>query len=165
MSFNNVDGEENTVYVELSGTSPDEWNRVGESLIGLIEKLSNKIGEVSGGDISSGADVAKNISTIATRWAKAKIERPSLENDSLKADILKKLAEADKTRSEANQIDSEIKHKEVLVTLEAMERLIEIQQKMSRLGIEMHKHYPKSTHPEIEVSTNKKIQPTADSGG
>ncbi|QEY16326.1 hypothetical protein D0C16_10240 [Cellvibrio sp. KY-GH-1] len=164
MSFKNFESEDKVVYVELSGSNPDQWKRVGETLVGLLEKLSSKIDVVSGIEASSSGEVAKDISKIANRWAKEKLDAPSLQNDSLKADILKKMAEAERTRSEAHKINSEIRNKEVLVALEAMERLIEIQQKMSLLGIEIHKAYPQKMPTEVAANLNNIIPPAADSG-
>ena len=140
MNSENIDQNRNNelVDVQISGQNSDEWQRVGTKVVALIENISDKIIEASGVTKDSESTTVADITSIATEWAKAKTEKPSLENDVLKANIMKALAEARKIDNESAKIATDNKNSEVLGMIEAMERLVDLQLKMQKTGITLN---------------------------
>jgi hypothetical protein len=126
---------ENLVTLHISGQNSEEWQRVGARLVTLIEKISDRIVEASGVEKDPSSTTVEDITSIATRWAQAKVEKPSLENDVLKANIMKALAEARKIDHESAKIATENRNSEILGMIDAMDRLVDLQIKMQKSGI------------------------------
>lgn len=146
--YNNQKDE--LVSINISGQNDDEWQRIGTKVVALIENISDKIIEASGIAKNSESTAVADIKSIATQWAKAKTEKPSLENDVLKANIIKSLAEARKIDKESEKIAADQKNSEVLGMIEAMERLVDLQLKMQKTGITLN--LEDGINPAIESS-------------
>ncbi len=133
--------DSNILKLSVSGLPEESWNRLQDSLFRIIDKVSNKLDENSSIDtdtIDSTSNILKDISSIASQWAKAKVEKPSLENEKIKAEITEKFAQTKKILKETEKTDEEIKslrienqHKELSYYLDNLERVFLLMQKFN----------------------------------
>jgi len=124
------------IRFSISGKNPEQWKRLSQSLYKLIDVIADKLSkesEINGEHAYSNSDMAKDIASIASEWAKAKIERPSIENDNIKAETALKFAQAKKHLTEIRKIEEEIigqrienRNRELNFLLEKFERLMKM---------------------------------------
>ena len=157
MSSEEKNKKPNPTEVHISGYNDEEWQRIGTKIVSLIERLSDNILEKSGVDEEQKSNLSSDITSIATKWAQAKMEKPSLENDVLKADILKKLSEARKIDMESELIATEQRNKEALGMIEVMERLIDLQIKMRESGVSIELQPPPKEKDILDKDGTKKL--------
>jgi hypothetical protein len=84
-------------------------------------------------DPGAGSQVAKDLATIAAGWAKAKLEKPTLEAELLRAEITAKYAEAVRSSREAelfevqrDKLRTELRHEGVENALIDLRRIMEV---------------------------------------
>ena len=131
--------DSNILKLSVSGFSEESWNRLQDSLFRIIDKVSNKIDDSTSIDketIDFTSSILKDISAITSVWAKAKMEKPSLENEKIKAEIAEKFAQTKKILKDTEKTDEEIKslrienrHKELSYYLDELERVFTLMQK------------------------------------
>ncbi len=142
MEEQNDKRETNILKLSASGFSDETWNRLNDSFLNIIENFSNKLENSTSIDkdtLDTTSSIVKDISTIATQWAKAKIEKPTLENEKIKAEIAEKFAQTKKVLKETEKTDEEIKslrienrHKELSYHLEELEKVFDLMQKFKQ---------------------------------
>ena len=144
--------ESELVRLALTGEG-EAWERLQAKVFSIIETIATRIQEstpASEGVTSSTTDVAKDILRIAGDWAKAKVERPSLENSKLRAEIAsefaeakRRLAEARKAEAEAAKLEQELHGNRLNQDIENLERLLTLAGLMAhvqfaRIGPDAH---------------------------
>lgn len=97
-------------------------------------------------------DLAEDIAVLAASWAKAKLEKPSLENERLRAEIAheyaqarQKTAEALKPVAEMRMIESQRDQQAITSALDSLERILRIMALKSQLAVgriheDLHAH-------------------------
>lgn len=140
------------VRFELSG-SDAEWARLQDLLFAAVERTVAKVNESLGLSSETSAALAnasEDITRLAGAWAKAKLERPTLENEQIRAEITARYAEATrasaeatKFRAEAADIDARTRERAVAEALENLERVLRIvasatELRGARLGGALH---------------------------
>jgi len=137
-----MDGKEtNMLKLSVSGIPIDRWSRIQETFFGIIDKLEKKLEDnevLDRSSIDSTSSMLKDITAIATQWAKSKVEKPSLENEKIKAEIAQKFAEtkktlneAEKTREETKSIQIDNKQKELTFYIDSLERIFVLMEKFN----------------------------------
>ena len=114
------------LQIGVSGLNPEIWNRLEGQFADLIEKLCDRIGADN-----SDQQLTKDIVQLGFNFAKAKIEKPSLENEKLKAEIANNYADANKKIFETEKIKEDIIEKK----LENLERLLTVFKNMNGSNI------------------------------
>ena len=79
----------------------------------------------------------KDITSIAASWAQAKVEKPSFENEKLRAEIASEFAEAKRRYAEASKLEAEtqkINAENIGIQLDNLERLMKFAEIMGRVG-------------------------------
>lgn len=114
----------------------DEWSRLQEKIYSIIDSITERIQvstDVNDVVAEHTADTLKDLSSLAAKWAQAKIERPSLENEKLKAEIASEFAEAKrrhaeslKLEAETRQIDDATRNARIVADLDNLERLMKL---------------------------------------
>ena len=137
--------ERELIRFSVSGKGP-EWGRLQEKIFSIVDVIAERIQQSSSIDqesVDASAEAFKDLSAIATNWARAKIERPSLENEKLKAEIASEFAEAKKRWAEAlkleaetRQIESSTNNQLLVAALDNLERLMRIAKQMSHITFE-----------------------------
>jgi hypothetical protein len=123
------------IRLGVAGKGP-EWNRLQGKLFTAIERITARIGEWA--DEPSGqsraadmGEMLKDLTSLATDWARAKVERPSLENALIRVDIVAKFAEAKKAMSEARKAEAEA----IGTDLDNLERIIKFAELLGRVRV------------------------------
>ena len=121
----------------------EEWARLQQRIFDIVDVIAQRIQDATDANpntVQESADTMKDLTTLAASWARAKIERPSLENDKLKAEIAsefaeakKRWAEAMKLEAETRQIDVEVCNQQLVSALDNLERLLKIAKLMSNI--------------------------------
>ena len=134
--------ERELLRVAITGKG-EEWGRLQEKIYSIVDVIAQRIQDHTSADaakVEGSAEALKDLSTLAANWARAKIERPSLENEKLKAEIAsefaeakKRWAEAIKIEAETRQIDSSTNNQELVASLDNLERLLRIAKMMSHV--------------------------------
>lgn len=134
--------ERELIRFAIAGQS-EAWIRLQDKIFGIIDTIADRIQEISGANpemVESSASAMKDLSSLATDWAKAKIERPSLENSKLRAEIAKEFAEAKKNWAEAKKAEaetrkiiSETQTQGLLAAMDNIEKLLRLQSLMSNI--------------------------------
>lgn len=110
------------IRLELSGRQADAWNRVFGALAGVIE---NAIDRLAANVEPEARETAKNLSRdvaeIAKSFVKAKLERPTLENESTVADIALKFEQLKLLQANREQVEVETKIRKVRLDKERLE--------------------------------------------
>lgn len=124
----------------------EEWNRLQEKIFGIVDVIAQRIQDATlsnSNTVEASAEAMKDLTTLAANWAQAKIERPSLENDKLRAEIVsefaeakKKWAEAMKLEAETRQINADTRSQDLVSALDNLERLLRIAKVMSHVTFE-----------------------------
>jgi len=74
--------------IELTGKNAEAWNRVFGSLTGLLESAVRKVCcRINPDAEGEAASLATDIAEITKSWVRAKLENPSIENESKLAEI------------------------------------------------------------------------------
>jgi hypothetical protein len=120
-----------------------EWARLQNKLFAIIDVIAKRVEtscSIDPGKIDGSAEALKDLSAIAANWARAKIEKPSLENEKLKAEIASEFAEAKRRWAEALKLEAETRKIEVetnnqglIAALDNLERLLRIAKAMSHV--------------------------------
>ena len=143
--------ESELIRLVISGRG-DAWARLETKLLGLIDVIVDRVeGSASSTTATETTrEVVKDISRIATEWARAKVERPTLENEKLRAEIASEFAEAKRRlaetlriEAETRKIDAEARNIELVAWLDNLERLLRIAKLMAhatfaRIGPDGH---------------------------
>jgi len=93
------------VQVQVRGFDPTNWQLLRGTLVKTVMDILGGLGDVA----NSGKlrEEAKNISLAALDYAKAKLEKPGLENAMIEAEIREKYAEIEKKRAETRKVSAE----------------------------------------------------------
>ncbi len=143
--------ESELIRFVISGRG-DAWAHLEAKLLGLIDTIVSRVQENPSHSTvaKTTGEVVEDISRIATEWARAKLERPTLENQRLRAEIAcefaeakRRLAETLRIEAETRKIDAEAKNIELVALLDNLERLLRITQLMAhatfaRIGPDGH---------------------------
>ena len=118
----------------------EEWSRLQENLFSALEGAVQKVQEWGGATPRDGvedpyADAVRDIAALASNWARAKVERPSLENAKLRAEIVSEFAEAKRRLAEAEKLRSETRQSEMTFALDQLERLLKSAEIVGRLQV------------------------------
>jgi len=97
------DNKKELIRFQITGLPTKQWDRLQGQIFDIIEDIASKVSLGSG----TGEDIAKDISEIALNWIKAKVEKPSLENEKLKSEIALNFANYKKTISESQKTNEE----------------------------------------------------------
>ena len=122
----------------------EEWVRLQGRIYAIVDVIARgfrTIPLVKTAPRSKGsAEALKDLTSLAANWARAKIERPSLENEKLRAEIASEFAEAKrrwaeaiKIEAETRQIESGTNNQELVASLDDLERLLRIAGVMSHV--------------------------------
>lgn len=138
------------ITVEVAG-STEEWKRLQETVFGVIDTIAKRVGDLSGASLpgnegSNPTELLQDITKIATDWARAKVEKPTLENAKLRAEIASEYAEAKRRWAEASKAEAEaerIQAEGIAVQLDNLERLLKFSEilgrvRFSRIGNDAH---------------------------
>jgi len=134
--------ERELIRFAIAGQS-EAWLRLQDKIYGIIDTIADRIQKASDANpevVESSASIMKDLTSLAGDWVKAKIERPTLENAKLRAEIAsefaeakKRWAEASKAEAEARKIMSETQTQELLAAMDNLERLLRLQSLMSNM--------------------------------
>lgn len=126
----------------------EEWERLRGRLYSIIDMIASRIQEMSGAEpdtVDASSSVMKDLAGLAMDWARAKVERPSLENDKLRAEIAsefaeakKRWAEALKAQAEAQKIAQDSRNQQLVAALDNLERLIRLTKVIANVTFEQH---------------------------
>lgn len=118
----------------------EEWTRLQGKLFAALEGVVQKVQEW--GDRTPGegeddpyAEAVRDIAALAANWARAKVEKPSLENAKLRAEIVSEFAEAKRRLAETEKLRSETRQAEMTLALDNLERLLKFAEIVGRLQI------------------------------
>lgn len=135
-------GEKQLMRFAVTGRG-DEWGRLQEKIFSIIDSVAERIREsteVEDEVIEDATDALKDLSSLATKWAKAKVERPSLENEKLRAEIASEFAEAKKRyaaalklEAETRQIDDATRNARIIADLDNLERLMKLADRIAHV--------------------------------
>ena len=124
----------------------EEWPRLQQRIFGIVDVIAQRIQnstDAAPNTVEASAETMKDLTALAANWARARIERPSLENEKLKAEIAtefaeakKRWAEAMKLEAETRQIDIDARNQELVSALDNLERLLNIAKVMSHMTFE-----------------------------
>ena len=90
--------------------SREAFIRIQEKIHILLNTIVSNIEKkelISHNESDKTKETIRDISSIATQWTQAKLEKPTLENEDLKADIALKYAETEKILAEKIKIEEE----------------------------------------------------------
>lgn len=138
-----------------AGLPDEQWENLQEKVFQIIEKVSEKIASAMSfepGSTQKTQQVSKDIAQITLKWAQAKLEKPSLENEKLKAEIAAKFAETKKSIAETERTEEETRslridnaNKELSYLIDNLEKLLYLtrlikggQIKFTRVGSDGH---------------------------
>lgn len=100
------------IRLELTGKQAEAWNRVFDTLAGVVVRAVEHLIPDDGAEKKEQArQMTEDLAEITKGWAKAKIERPTLENEKIIADITAKFEEAKLTRAKREQVEVETQKK------------------------------------------------------
>jgi len=99
------------ISITVTG-SAREWERLQERVFSIIDSIAKRVDDITGISLTSDDDpspteVLKDITRIAADWTRAKVEKPTLENAKLRAQIASEFAEAKKRWAEASKAEAE----------------------------------------------------------
>lgn len=152
MTSDNLPARDATELIQLKITGGDAWARIQDRIFSAVEVLVDRVTRASEDEHKSEAvaEAVEDVLEIGLKWARAKVERPILENEKIRAEITldfveakKRWAEALKIDSERRQIEAEIGRKQVTWALDNLERLLKIigtlqQLNAARIGKDLH---------------------------
>jgi hypothetical protein len=97
------------IRIELTGKNGESWNRVFETLTGIVTNAVTAIAPTDTPTQMAAEQFVADIGEISKNWLKAKVERPSLENEKLFAEIVGLFEEAKlkKSQRERQEIENE----------------------------------------------------------
>jgi len=144
MTYANEEHRDERELIRFAIAGQNEaWLRLNEKIYNVIDSIVDrvqKVVDVNPEAAKASASIMKDLTSIAGDWVKAKVERPSLENTKLRAEIAseyaeakKRWAEALKAEAEAKKIISETQTQEVLAAMDNLERLLRLQSLMSNM--------------------------------
>lgn len=121
----------------------EEWGRLQERIFVIVDSIVARVQastDIAPDTANASAEIMKDLSAIAAKWARAKVERPSLENEKLRAEIASEFAEAKrrhaealKAEAEARKIDMETKTASLVGMLDLLERLLKLTGSMAHI--------------------------------
>ena len=93
------------VQVNVRGLDPTKWQQFRGTLIKTVMDICSGLSDVA----NSGKlrEEARDISLAALDYAKAKLEKPGLENAKIEAEIREKYAEIEKKHAETRKVSAE----------------------------------------------------------
>lgn len=125
------------ISIPVAGLPAQEWARLQQKIFGLIDTLTEKVQDLT--DLNQ---TGANTVATAAKWAEAKIEKPSLENEKLRAEITFKYAEAKTKLAEEQKIYEETfglkidnRMKQLTGMLDTLERTLEFMNKVNGAAI------------------------------
>lgn len=158
--------QDEVMRIELTGLNEAIWDRSFAKLSEVLENLVSRISESTGlseETQSKSAQASLDLANIAATWAKAKIERPSLENQKLLMEISFKYAEQKRLVAETQKLEEETRglriendYKEINKILETFERFIALKNlgvSLSKSNGELHLTIGKSSAPQLLKET------------
>ena len=129
------------VAIELSGRDPEAFDRLFAKLTDTIEK---SLEMMSGKDASPGVSSAlQDVASIAKNFARAKLEKPSIENQHLIAQISSEYAAAEERLASARKLHAEADSVEIdnaMKRLNAAIQMANLLGKVKALSVEGGDH-------------------------
>ncbi|MHA1703946.1 MAG: hypothetical protein ACTSWK_16960 [Promethearchaeota archaeon] len=143
-----IEKKDSIAKYTLRGLPDESWKRLEDSLFKIIDKISNKVSSssyLSEESKVATSDIINDITKITSKWAKAKLDKPSLENERIKAEIAEKfastkklLAETEKTEEEINSLRIDNRHKELMYHVEELELFFNLMNKLKDVKTYFH---------------------------
>lgn len=94
--------------IELAGKNADAWNRVFSNLTRALENAIEQLApDATDSDRKVAKELTADIAEITKGWMKARLERPTLENERILADIAARFEELKLAQSQRNKIEAE----------------------------------------------------------
>ncbi len=118
-------------FVRLIEKDP-RWERLSEDLFTLIEGLVKSVSKNSDSNEGRKVSSAEAAFSIASDWAKAKVDKPILETEKLKAEIrrIHSEAETNEAQAEATRLENSLKKLEFAIkSLEYAEKVTLVREK------------------------------------
>lgn len=122
----------------ITGDGP-EWGHLQHKIFALIDNIVDRLDDVDGLDhntLQEAGDVMKDLTSLAAKWARAKVERSSLENDKIRSAIALDFAEATKRYAEARRSNAgtirdyaeadKLRSEALVAKMDALERMLNI---------------------------------------
>jgi len=116
--------------------SDEAWKRLQGRIYGLINVIADRIegeGNAESAHVESVREATQDVVRIAAEWVRAKVEKPTLENNQIRAEIAAKFAEAKRTLAEEGKllaetraIELENENKQLVWKLDNLERLLRL---------------------------------------
>lgn len=96
------------IRIELTGKRSKAWNRVFDTLTGVVEKAVEQLApHVEEGTRRKINDLTHDLAEVTKGFVKAKMERPTLENERILVDIAAKFEELKLTRANRKRVEME----------------------------------------------------------
>ncbi|MBR09944.1 MAG: hypothetical protein CMP48_19930 [Rickettsiales bacterium] len=100
-----MEGFEKEIFdFRLTALNEESWKKLSGKLMGVVDSLIAEINIEKG----HSSDSLKNASEIAVSFLKAKMQRPTIENEKMLSEIMLNYANVKKIDKEAMKIDQEI---------------------------------------------------------
>jgi hypothetical protein len=93
------------VQINVRGEDPGTWKRLRGSLVSTIQQMLGSLADVA--ESGKVREEARKISVAALEYARAKLEKPGLENAKIEAEVLRHYAEREKALAEARVKNAE----------------------------------------------------------
>lgn len=155
--------EQELIRLAITGKG-DDWNKIRGTLFSVIDRIAKRVEESAAVDpesVRTGEEFTKSVASIFARWSEAKIERPSLENDKIRGEIIRDYEEALKTREERLEIEDRRHNDKLVRQLDLLERLMKLAgfDNLAQISFEQH---GQDAHLLIGPSTNEVGDPSGD---
>ncbi len=142
--------------LSLRGKNAKQWNRLGKTLVQSIVKGAKAVIPAGNEDVLQATQgTASDAVAISTGWLKAKVDKPSLENEKTCAEIEKLFEEAKERRekTESQKIQNESSRLDLAVK--------RVKTAIALLGL-MHKHFVQGDNELTLLLTNEDLEELLD---
>ena len=117
------------IALQMTGQTPQTWAELRLTLIAKIVELVDQVGrEKPTTDCLK--EQAREIGSLGLDHVKAKLEKPSLENEQIIANVSKTYAEVEKIKAEARKTDSEADAKEFENSIKQLRAMLKVSRVM-----------------------------------
>lgn len=128
--------ERDLIRFAITGKNAELWERLQGRIFEVVDAIVTRIADTADLDApetDAVVEVAQDLAKLATDWARAKLERPSLENQKLQAEIAVQFAEAKKTLAEARKLDAETRQIDANTQNQVLDGLLTKLEKLMRM--------------------------------
>ena len=114
------------IRFELTGKNAEVWNRMYETLTSVVIDGMSSFAPMDDSERESTCQLLMDLAGITGGWAKAKLERPSLENEKLIAEIAEKFEDLKLKQAQRKTIELENESKRLDLMVKRVETAIKL---------------------------------------